>query len=231
VALVRWLTLIYDVLEDQAIFSRLYGVLFNLLDTFALRAPLCRLLCFVTCRKHVRPFRIHRLLELLRAAGHEPDLVGLPQVYKDYCPGMFAGDTVYVRGYVPPLPNVEWRARLLKIQSEHSRGLEDATVLQQNGFRVMRHGAKPSKVTVLPEVHTHRPNDSTATLEEINGVDSFLDNLHRIEFPSQMVSSLRDPLLQKYLMLNASELALCRTEFWLQAYLAEELEAARENAD
>lgn len=36
-ALLKWLIMVYDVLENQRVLSRLYNVLFNLLDTIALR--------------------------------------------------------------------------------------------------------------------------------------------------------------------------------------------------
>ncbi|KAM3071937.1 hypothetical protein ACMFMG_008403 [Clarireedia jacksonii] len=36
-ALLKWLIMVYDVLETQEILSRLYAVIFNLLDTIALR--------------------------------------------------------------------------------------------------------------------------------------------------------------------------------------------------
>ena len=36
-ALLKWLIMVYDILEDQRVLSRLYSVLFNLLDTIAVR--------------------------------------------------------------------------------------------------------------------------------------------------------------------------------------------------
>lgn len=36
-ALLRWLVMIYEVLENQKVLTQLYGVLFNLLDTIAIR--------------------------------------------------------------------------------------------------------------------------------------------------------------------------------------------------
>jgi centromere protein I len=36
-ALLKWLTMIYDILENQKILTQLYSVLFNLLDTIAIR--------------------------------------------------------------------------------------------------------------------------------------------------------------------------------------------------
>jgi centromere protein I len=36
-ALLKWLIMVYDFLENPRIFSRLYSILFNLLDTIAIR--------------------------------------------------------------------------------------------------------------------------------------------------------------------------------------------------
>ena len=41
VALLRWLVMVYDVLESHMILSRLYSTLFNLLDTIAIRYTRC----------------------------------------------------------------------------------------------------------------------------------------------------------------------------------------------
>jgi centromere protein I len=81
-ALLKWLIMVYDILENQRLLSKLYSVLFNLIDTSALRyftttfsrpllsllhplthirAQLCHLLSLITRRKHVRPFRIQVL--------------------------------------------------------------------------------------------------------------------------------------------------------------------------
>ncbi|KAK4043064.1 Mis6-domain-containing protein [Parachaetomium inaequale] len=59
----RWLVMVHHVLENPAILSQVYGVLFNLLDTAAIRPQLCHLLALVTRRKHVRPFRIQGILD------------------------------------------------------------------------------------------------------------------------------------------------------------------------
>jgi centromere protein I len=39
-ALLKWLVMVYDVLENQRILSQLYSILFNLLDTVAVRCVL-----------------------------------------------------------------------------------------------------------------------------------------------------------------------------------------------
>jgi centromere protein I len=83
-ALLKWLVMVYDVLENQRILSQLYAILFNLLDTIALRyvscchylvsssnqdyhslmlsrTPLCHVLALITRRRHVRSYRIQTL--------------------------------------------------------------------------------------------------------------------------------------------------------------------------
>lgn len=59
--LLRWLVLIYHILSKPAILSQAYSVLFNLLDTAAIRPQLSHLLALITRRKHVRPFRIQAM--------------------------------------------------------------------------------------------------------------------------------------------------------------------------
>lgn len=61
VALLKWLIMIHHVLETPAVFAQAYSVLFNLLNTAAIRPNLCHLLALITRRKHVRPFRIQAL--------------------------------------------------------------------------------------------------------------------------------------------------------------------------
>lgn len=61
VALLKWLIMIHHVLETPVVLAQAYGVLFNLLDTAAIRPNVCHLLALITRRKHVKPFRIQAL--------------------------------------------------------------------------------------------------------------------------------------------------------------------------
>lgn len=60
-ALLKWLIMVYHVLETPMVLGQAYAVLFNLLDTAAIRPHLAHLLALITRRKHVRPFRIQHL--------------------------------------------------------------------------------------------------------------------------------------------------------------------------
>ena len=118
--LLRWLVLVYHVLDKPVVLSQAYAVLFNLLDTAAIRPQICHLLALITRRKHVRPFRIqamyvvryglptpqhlavskadHHRLNLSRQTGHDVSLVGLLRVFKNYYPEVVVGDVAKGKG-------------------------------------------------------------------------------------------------------------------------------------
>jgi len=225
-ALVRWLNLVQEVLHDPNILNQLYGVLFDLLDMISLRTSLCQLLAGITRRKHVKHFRIQRLLELWQIAGNEQALLGLLQVYKNFYPDIIIAAHVSNRA-LSLTATMEWRSRLQAIQRANS-SFHNGGTTKHDGFQISRSGGRRAKTSVLPGVHTFHPGDTTTTLEEIQNVDDFVNNLERIEPPSQIVAGLRDPLLQKYLLLSDSRDISLRLDFWLTRYFEEELEAMKQ---
>jgi centromere protein I len=62
------------------------------------------------------------------------------------------------------------------------------------------------------------------TLEEISSVQGFVESLSKIEPPSQIVAALKDPLLQKFMMLNVSPETDQRLDFWLQKYFEDQID-------
>jgi len=52
--------------------------------------------------------------------------------------------------------------------------------------------------------------------------------LDKVELPGQVISSLKDPLLQKYLSLNPSNIASRRIDLWLSIFLEDEFEAVEQ---
>ncbi|KAL0258692.1 hypothetical protein SLS55_006193 [Diplodia seriata] len=206
-ALLKWAIAVVDALEDATILSKLYGVLFNLLDTMSLRSgpPLI-------------------VLDMVRTSGQDPALVGLLRVYKDYYPEIIVGNAASGRTSFATSAQDEWRQRLQIIQEANASSNEQPHT-QQHGFRVIRHGAKRTKASILPEVHTSYANEKSVTLEEINSADGLVKHLERIELPNQLLASFKDPLLQKYLILKPSDVAARRLELWLESYLREALEA------
>ncbi|USP80768.1 uncharacterized protein yc1106_08042 [Curvularia clavata] len=228
-SLVKWLIIVHDILEDQNVLSRLYGVLFGMLDMISIRTSLCHLLSLITRRKHVKPFRIQQLLELSRGLGNEPALQGLLRVYKDYYPDIILGSTSTSRKSFAPQPDIEWRSRIAAVH-EASNAVDESIGDVQNGFKVLRKGPKGSKNSAIPEVHTYHATESSVTLEGIDSVEDFVEKLDRIEPPGQLVSLLADPLLQKYVDLKPSQINTSRIGIWLASCLEEQLEAYRQGA-
>ncbi|PMD43361.1 Mis6 domain protein [Hyaloscypha variabilis F] len=226
-ALLKWLVMVYDVLDNQRVLSQLYSILFNLLDTIAIRPQLCHVLSLITRRKHVRPFRIQMLMELTRQAGSEPHLVGLMRVYKDFFPDIIVGDVTSGRASVFTHPNPEWRHRLGEIQESYFQRTQDGLPSEKRTFRVTRKGVNGSRrnpTPVFPEVHTSRAQESSITLEEIEDVHEFVRKLEKIEPPNQLVAAINDTLLQKYLLLRSSDTDSQRIDSWLFALFEDQLE-------
>ncbi|KAH8600869.1 Mis6 domain-containing protein [Bisporella sp. PMI_857] len=222
-ALLKWLIMVYDALENNLVLSRLYGVLFNLLDTVAIKPQLCHILSLITRRKHVRPFRIQALMELTRQAGNEPPLVGLMRVFKDYYPDVIVGETTQGRASVFKHPDLEWKERLGQIQKAYRESNQDGQLPEQKPFRVTRR--RGDMASLIPPVQTSNAQEASTTLEEIHDVSQFVRKLEKIELPNQLVSVIGDPLLQKFLQLKSSESTLRRIDNWLLAFFEDQLQS------
>lgn len=68
-------------------------------------------------------------------------------------------------------------------------------------------------------IHTLILHQNAVTLEEIENVSGFVQNMDRIELPNQLVAVLADPLLQKLLLLRPNAEAYQRVANWLSSVL------------
>ncbi|KAM4056121.1 mis6 domain-containing protein [Hirsutella rhossiliensis] len=223
--LLRWLNMVFHVLEDRIVLARAYPVLFNLLDTAAIRPQLTQLLALVTRRRHVRPFRIQALLALSRQTGNDPWLVGLLRVFKDYYPEIIVGEAVRGKASAFKHPDIQWRARLDEIQDTHLRDAEQRSSSgPRQGFRVNRPVNRSLRHRLVPTVQTSQATEDSVTLEEIDNVTSLVQNLERLELPNQLVAVLADPLLQKLLVLRPAAESHQRVANWLGSVLRDFLD-------
>ncbi|KAI0381712.1 Mis6-domain-containing protein [Hypomontagnella monticulosa] len=217
-ALLKWLVMVHHVIDHQAILSRAYSVLFNLLDTAAIRKQLCHLLALITRRRHVRPYRIQSLLSLSRQTGNDPAVTGLLRVFKDYYPEIIVGEATRAKASAFKHPDPQWRERLDEIQQAHAARRADRSERPLDAFRVARNRANGKNSALFPEVHTSNATENSVTLEEIENVDGFVRNIERIELPNQLIAILGDPLLQKLLLLKPHAEAHQRVSGWLASY-------------
>ncbi|PYI22601.1 Mis6 domain protein [Aspergillus violaceofuscus CBS 115571] len=224
--LLRWLILVYDFLDDRSHLSKLYAVLFNHLDMISLRKPLCHLLSLITRRKHVKPFRIQALMELLGASGgDDKELLTLLRAFKNYCPDVIVGDfgPSGRKALFFKHPDPEWTAHVRQVQETH---LEKLQATQPSNFQVVHRGlVKRGKMEVIvPDVQTSRVSLYHTALEELRSVDHFVERLDRIELPNQIISMMGDALAQKYLFLAQPEAAHQRLNDWMKSFLDDQLE-------
>ncbi|MCJ1304140.1 hypothetical protein MMC08_006952 [Hypocenomyce scalaris] len=170
-----------------------------------------------------------KILELSRTIGNEPALIGLIRVYKDYYPDVIVGDAAVGRASHFNHPNSEWRERLHMIHASNLR--KDKNSPEAVSFKVVRRGAKRTRVSLVPEVQTSRADGSSTTLEEVANVDDLVEKLDRIHLPNQMIAALDDPLLQKYIGLRPSIAVTKRMDRWLDMFLDEQLHAAEDGRE
>ena len=232
--LVRWLIVVYDLLEENGHLGKLYAVLFNHLDMISLRKPLCHLLSLITRRKHVKPFRIQGLMELIQnAGGEDKELVCLLRVFKNYYPEIVVGDAGSRRGggLFFKHPDPEWSGHAKVLQDRNLEMIRDSG--QQSGYHVLHRGTvKRSRIeVVIPVLQTSRVSRKHTSLEEIRDIEHFVDKLDRIELPNQIISTLGDAMAQKYLHLIQSEAANHRLDEWLRNFLEDRLEQIRNDND
>lgn len=67
---------------------------------------------------------------------------------------------------------------------------------------------------------------SSVTLEEIEGANDFIQRFEKIEPPNQLVAVIGDPLLQKFLQLQSSDIYDQRLDNWLLSFFEGQLQAA-----
>ncbi|CAG8173713.1 unnamed protein product [Penicillium olsonii] len=230
--LLRWLILSHEMLRERAHLAKLYAVLFNHLDMISLRKPLCHLLSLITRRKHVKPFRIQALMELIQiSGGDEKELITLLKLFKNYYPEIVLGDIGRGRNalfFKHPDPEWSSHAKLLQDQSTERNRASLAS-----SFQVVHRGAaKRTRIeVVIPPLQTSRVSDKHTSLEELRDVGHLVEKLDKIELPNQIISTLGDAMAQKYLHLVHSELADHRLDEWLKSFLEEKLEMLREDED
>ncbi|KAJ5504879.1 hypothetical protein N7463_007753 [Penicillium fimorum] len=231
--LLRWLILAYDFFEERTHLAKLYAVLFNHLDMISLRKPLCHLLSLITRRKHVKPFRIQALMELIQTAGGEDrELISLLRIFKNYYPEIILGEFGGSRrnALFFKHPDLEWSSHVRVLQDQN---MERAQADQGSNFQVAHRGTvKRSRIeVVIPALQTSRVSYKHTSLEELRDIGHFVDKLDKIELPNQIISTLGDTMAQKYLHLVQSELAHHRLHEWLRSFLGDKLEMLREDED
>ncbi|EWC44573.1 hypothetical protein DRE_06654 [Drechslerella stenobrocha 248] len=221
--LLRWLVMVYDFLGDYAIVHQLYGVLFNLLHTANLRGSACHLLALCTRRKDVKPFRIQALMKLYEDHGDEPAVVGLLQVYRSFYPDIILIGTRKRSSF--KLWDPVWVQNVVLIQSREENA-QDVGKAGDSQLRLRKGNRITSKArnSIVPTLHTFDASETSVTLEEIDSARDLVNNLQKLELPSQVGAVFRDDMFRNFVLLKDSPAIAIRLDDWTGAALFEELD-------
>ena len=216
-SLLKWLIMIYPVLEDLHSFSTLYSVLFNMLDIIALRSYLTHLLALITRKKHVKPFRIQMLINILKTVPREPGLDKISQIYESYAPGHIELSKLTASVQFPH-PDPAWGLKLKSIQE-----ITSAVPALSRDFQ------EPYEVVIRPSIQADRQHKGNlvfvAHLKDVAGVAEQVGRLQnwrfglndlRNEFFRLLLSSLPEPESSSLVEAVLPDLFDCQLEDFIE---------------
>ena len=212
-ALLKWLVMVFPILESFRQLQQNYGVLFHFLAYVTSRKYLCHLIYLVTKREHISAFRIKTLLDLYTHSVEDQSLMELVRLYKQYYPEI---PVKLPQGSSKPLkhPDPEWFATLEELQirlgtRDFDSGFQDESIFS-------RTLGKRKRTDVLPDAITYGANAGMITIEDIRGVDDFVKSVECIELPGQMASALNDPRLELILLYKSDKAMQERLDYWVR---------------
>ncbi|KAF3275964.1 hypothetical protein TWF970_006574 [Orbilia oligospora] len=218
--LLKWLVMVYDFLDSYAVLHQLYGILFNFLYTANLRASACHLLALCTRRKDVKPFRIQALMKLYEDHSDESGVVGLLQVYQSFYPDVILNGSRKRSVFKIWDPLWVQNAALIQSRREETPDGEDTDreLHRRRSTRILN----KSKKAIVPILHTFNASENSVTLEEIDSVRSLVDNLQKLELPSQVGAVFQDDMFRNFVLLKGSDDIISRLDNWTYAALFDE---------
>ncbi|XP_051641719.1 centromere protein I [Manacus candei] len=230
----RWLITVFDFIDHKEQVNALYGFFFFFLQDEKLCPYVCHVLYLLTRKENVKPFRVRRLLDLQAKMGMQPHLQALLSLYKLFCPELVTitlptKTKTYFKNSEGP-----WKAAMNAVRQRN----QGSTPLTQAVFlgtaQPQSRKRKWNTQLVLPassarnsEVGTEKycdlfSTDETFPVEQLQTFPQLLQNIHRLEFPSQMGSVLTNPLLLHYMNCVRDESIYLRLYYWMGQMLQEE---------
>lgn len=86
----RWLVAMFDFIDHKEQINLLYGFFFASLQDDSMCPYVCHLLCLLTKKENVKPFRVRKLLDLQVKMGMQPHLQALLSLYKFFVPTLIS---------------------------------------------------------------------------------------------------------------------------------------------
>ncbi|NXT83582.1 CENPI protein, partial [Zapornia atra] len=229
----RWLITVFDFIDHKEQIHALYGFFFSFLQDEKMCPFVCHLLYLLTRKENVKPFRIRRLLDLQSKMGMQSHLQALLSLYKLFCPELVTitlpGKTkTYFKNSEGP-----WKAAINIIRRRNQKNSPVYLLLPLGTAQPPSRKRKWNNQLTLPASSTNQyyfkeekcdlySTNETFPVEQLQTFAQLLENIHRLEFPSQMGSILTNPLLLHYMNCVKDESIYLRLYYWMGQALQEE---------
>ncbi|NWY53767.1 CENPI protein, partial [Chionis minor] len=234
---IRWLITMFDFIDHKEQLHALYGFFFSFLQDEKMCPYVCHLLYLLTRKESVKPFRIRKLLDLQAKMGMQSHLQALLSLYKLFCPELVTitlpGKTkTYFKNSEGP-----WKAAINTVRRKNQENTPTFQPLFLGTVQPQSRKRKWNTQLMIPASSTNRTNSeedrkkncgdlhSTSEsfpVEQLQTFSQLLQNMHRLEFPSQMGSVLTNPLLLHYMNCIKDESIYLRLYYWMGQTLQEE---------
>ncbi|XP_046852040.1 centromere protein I-like isoform X2 [Xenia sp. Carnegie-2017] len=234
VSLLKWIIMVYELIDDRDKVHNLYGMIFHFLDNDTLCPYVCHLLYLMTRKDDVKAFRLRKLLDLMGKVGQQSYLIGLLYLYKIYSPHLVSVNIPNIKKAFFKRKDAKWLDILWKVNSAYqgNKTGEARLMKQENKMFILQETKRRRKDHFLHSSHSYYTNvhdgemNTKVTMDKITCFDDFLSNIDYIEYPNQMGCIFESQYLQLYLTITQDEAAIVRLNFWLQQVLYEELVSA-----
>ncbi|KAK2157536.1 hypothetical protein LSH36_189g04025 [Paralvinella palmiformis] len=196
--LVRWIILIYNMLDTLNDLHALYGVLFYFLENEVMCRSVCHLLYLLTRKEDVKLFRVRLLVRLQKR------LVFFPQRDRVWLARIKAvADRQIVEG-----PVIDVTGRYTSEQAK----------------RLKRDVIPSVQSTAVTTLSSDLPKSfgQSVPFSEITSFQLLLQNFDRLELPCQMAAALKNRNLQHVLLCYPDPSIPMRLSYWLDHVLCEE---------
>ncbi|NWU50114.1 CENPI protein, partial [Dromas ardeola] len=233
----RWLITMFDFIDRKEEIHALYGFFFSFLQDEKMCPYVCHLLYLLTRKESVKPFRIRRLLDLQVKMGMQSHLQALLSLYKLFCPELV---TITLPGKMKTyFKNSEgpWKAAINAVRQRNQASSPVFQTLFLGTAQPQSRKRKWNTQLIIPASSTNINNieedrkkncvnlysrDESFPVEQLQTFSQLLQNIHHLEFPSQMGSVLTNPLLLHYMNCIKDESVYLRLYYWMGQTLQEE---------
>ncbi|XP_021390192.2 centromere protein I [Lonchura striata] len=233
----KWMITMFDFIDHKEQLHALYGIFFSFLQDERMCPYICHLLYLLTRKEHVKPFRIRRLLELQARMGMQSHLQALLSLYKLFCPEQV---TITLPGKMKTyFKNSEgpWKAAITAIRQKNQGPSSLFQTVFLGTAQPQSRKRKWNAQLVIPASSANTNNleedrekkclylystNESFPLEQLHTFPQLLQNIHCLEFPSQMGSVITNPLLLHYMNCVRDESIYLRLYYWMGQMLQEE---------